>query len=108
MRRGTTPTISLEIPFNADDIQVLWVTFSQGNTVPPTEIFTKELGDEGVILEDGLVTIEFSQEDTLAFAKTGLPKVQTQMRILFNDGKADASNIVDFPVGIILRDGVIA
>ena len=107
MRRGTTPTIELEIPFKADEISVLWVTFAQGGTVPPTEILTKANGDAGVNIEDGLVTIGFTQEDTLLFAKTGLPKVQLQIRVLLTDGTADASNIVDFPVGLILRDRVI-
>lgn len=107
MRRGTTPTIELEIPFDADDLSVVWVTFAQGSTVPPTEVLTKMNGDEGVTIEDGLITIAFSQEDTLLFAKTGLPKVQVQIRVLLTDGSADASNIVDFPVGLILRDGVI-
>lgn len=107
MRRGTTPTIELEIPFKADEMQVIWVTFAQGNTVPPKEVLTKTNEDEGVTVEDGLITIAFTQEDTLLFEKTGLPKVQVQIRILFTDGSADASNIVDFPVGLILRDGVI-
>lgn len=107
MRRGTTPTIELEIPFKADEIDVLWVTFAQGGTVPPTEILTKMLGDTGVNVEDELITIRFSQEDTLLFAKTGVPKVQCQVRVLLTDGSADASNIVDFPVGLILRDGII-
>lgn len=107
MRRGTTPTITLNIPFEASDISVAWITFAQGGSNPATEILTKTLTDDGVTLEDGKIIVEFSQEDTLAFAKTGLPKVQVQVRILFADGSADASNIVDMAVGPILKDGVI-
>lgn len=108
MRRGTTPTIEYDIPFKAEEIDELWVTFSQGNNNPPTEVLTKTLEDEGVELEDYIVKITFSQADTLKFHKSGLPKVQSQLRILFTDGSADASNIISFNVGLILKDGVIS
>ena len=108
MRRGTTPTIEYEIPFDAAEIANIWVTFSQGEFNPPKEILTKVLGGEGVELTDKLVKITFTQADTLLFAKSGTPKVQSQIRILFTDGTADASNIVSFNVGLILKDGVIS
>ena len=119
MRRGTTPTIELGIaPYTAEDFDVMWVTFSQGTSddlrqiqaggpLPP-EIFTKHKGDEGVTLEGQTVTIKFTQQDTLKFNKNGKPLVFAQIRCLLTDGDADASNIVSFPVGVILKDGVIA
>lgn len=116
MRRGTTPTIQFDIPFESSEISSAWITFSQGNTTPPAEVFTKTLEDEGVEIVDTVfdggvngstIEIVLSQEDTLKFAKTGAPKVQAQIRILFTDGTADASNIVGFPVGLILKEGVI-
>lgn len=116
MRRGTTPTIQLDIPFESSDIQSAWITFSQGNTTPPAEVFTKTLNDEGVSITDTVfdnnlngstITIELSQSDTLKFSKVGSPKAQVQIRLLFTDGTADASNIVGFNVGLILKEGVI-
>ena len=119
MRRGTTPTIELGIaPYTAEDFDVMWVTFAQGTsddlrmiqsggTLPP-EVFTKYKGDEGVTLEGQTVTIKFTQEDTLKFNVYGKPLVFAQIRCLLTDGDADASNIVSFPVGAILKGGVIA
>lgn len=109
MRRGTTPSLEFEIPFKAEELQSVWITFSQGNTVPPTEVLTKTLEDQDeVVLEDNLITVYLTQEDTLKFSKVGNPKVQAQIRVLKTDGSADASNIVGFPVGIILKEGVIS
>lgn len=119
MRRGTTPTIELGIsPYTAEDFDVMWVTFAQGDasdlariqaggSIPP-EVFTKYKGDEGVTLEGQTVTIKFTQLDTLKFNKSGKPLVFAQIRCLLTDGDADASDIVSFPVGVILKDGVIS
>lgn len=101
MRRGTTPTITLNIPFAAADVSVVWITFvSDGE-----ELFTKTLSDTGVTLEDNKITIALTQQETLGFT-TGA-RVSMQIRILTADGNAVASDISTFTAEKILKDGVI-
>lgn len=105
--RGTTPTLQFQIPFLAEDIDLLWVTFSQGSGTPPKEILTKTQSDAGIEITDNLVNVTLSQEETLLFAKVGTPSVSVQIRLKTTEGSAEASNIIKFPVGIILKEGVI-
>lgn len=118
MRRGTTPTMEFEVPFKAADVSTLWVTFSQSNEpllkilqaggpLPPI-ILTKTSGESGMAIEDNLVTVQLTQVESLKFDTTGLPLVFAQIRVLFTNGEADASDVVEFPVKVILKDGVIA
>lgn len=101
MRRGTTPSITINIPFAADDVSVAWITF----VVDGTEQFTKDLTSSGVTLEDNKITIKLTQTETLGFA-TG-DRVNMQIRILTADGNAVASDISAFTAEKILKDGII-
>lgn len=105
--RGTTPTLSFQIPFDAEELELVWITFSQGQTIPPKEILTKTQEDENVEINDKLIRVTLTQYETLLFNKTGQPSVDVQIRIKKTDGTAEASNIIRFPVGIILKEGVI-
>jgi len=105
--RGTTPVLQFKVPFKKDEVELVWVTFSQGTTIPPKEILTITQFDAEFDMEDNLVLISLSQEDTLLFAKAGTPSVSVQMRIRKPDGTALASNILKFSIGMILKNGVI-
>lgn len=103
MKRGTTPTITINIPYDAVDVAACWVTFTQGGT----EVMTKTLESEGVTLTDGAITIELTQTETLAFEASGLQQVKMQVRIKTTDGKAVASDITTFLAERILKEGII-
>ena len=100
MRRGTTPTFQFSIDFDLTDWDV-YVTFTQGSN----RLLTRK---DAVIAatEDGCtVTVELTQEETLAF-KVG--KASAQVRAEKNDGAdAVATTIFDFTVGDILLNGEI-
>lgn len=109
MRRGTTPTINLSVPYASYDIARAWITFAQRGTI----ILNKELTDPGVEIEDiteqdesvhAVIHVSLTQEDTLAF--TANP-AELQVRLLMNDGKANASGIYNINMARIIKDGVI-
>lgn len=100
MRRGTTPTISVDLDFDTDEAQEVWFTIKQGKT----EI-TKEKGD--IIKTDNGFEVTLTQSETLELDENG-PACMAQVRILTPEGKAIASNVVYIDVEQILKDGVIS
>lgn len=99
MRRGTTPTHTFTTDLDLTAAEVLFVTYKQqGKT-----IVEKDIGE--VMLEPEQISLELSQDDTLAFSTTG--EVQIQIRARFAGGEAVASNIIRVPAEAILKDGVI-
>ena len=56
-------------------------------------------------VEAGVVTVQLTQEDTLAFQNKGA--VQIQIRLRTAAGDALASDIIKVDVGRVLKDGVI-
>lgn len=100
MRRGTTPTLTFTMPFTADQVAVVYITFSQG----PSVVLEKS---EDVAVADKSLTVTLTQEDTLAFNPTGNPQVNIQVRIRLTDGSAAASQIINTTAGMILKNGVI-
>ncbi len=103
MIRGTTPTNRIKTDIDLTGARVI-LTYSQGGNV----VFEKT-GDDLTIeqTEDGKyeVSTVLSQEDTLEL-KADL-KVRVQIRAIFENGNAIASNIMESTVGEILKDGVI-
>ena len=103
MRRGTDPQLKFKIPYTADLIDDGYVTFNQkGETV-----IEKMLSDEDVTITDYSIAVVLSQEETLKFSANCKYPVMAQIRIKLDGGTAVASNIVEIPVGAILKDGVI-
>lgn len=104
MRRGTTPTITLDTSYAASEIAEAWITFSQA-----AEVFTKTLDDEGVTVSDYEIKIELSQEDTLKLdsgpSEQSFVKVKGRMRL--TNGKAVGTRTVLLPVKGTAKEGVI-
>ena len=98
MRRGTTPTITISTDVDLSAASNLFVTFTQGNVT----IFEKTLSD--VTVSSTAVSVELTQEDTLALASGA--SVEFQIRATVGDAKL-ASNIMASSVERILKNGVI-
>lgn len=101
MRRGTTPTLTFTTPYAADLIQAGFITFSQRGAI----IADIPISDENVTVADNAISVELTQEQTLAM--TTADTCKAQIRLLMESGKAAASNIVQIPVCAILKDGEI-
>lgn len=101
MRRGTTPTLTFTTPYEAAIIQSGYLTFNQRGT----KVLDIPLDDPSVTIEDEAISIELTQEQTLAFT-TAAP-AQAQIRAMLTSNKAVASNIVQVPICAILKDGEI-
>ena len=99
MRRGTTSTISFELPFSGDNIKSLRLVISQNDQV----VITKT--HEDCTINENTISAFLSQTDTLALKGNQFAKVQ--IRALMNDGQASASNIYEMFIEDILEDGVI-
>jgi len=104
MRRGTTPTVMIDIPYAASEIDKAWITFSQGG-----EVFSKTLEDDGVELSSNTITVRLSQEDTLKLdaGRSGQSFVKVQARFLLIDGSATGTNTLLLPVMKVEKGGVI-
>ena len=104
MRRGTTPTLTLTIPYEASEINSGYITFAQDGIT----ILEKELSDEAIVISDQEIDIYLTQAETLAFKTTGTNRlVRLQCRLKLTTGEVVASNIVEFYVRPILKDGEI-
>lgn len=98
MRRGTTPTLKIKINgANVKEFSKIYVTFKQGET----EV-TKTTED--IDIEDNLLSIWLSQEDTLKFVHG---HVDVQLRAITENGVAVASSIQMLFMDEILKEGVI-
>lgn len=106
MYRGTTPSITFRInnSFELTHIKQVWVTFKSKFAEITYDIDHVELD-----LENNMIRVQMSQEDTLAFTMKGkyIEKVEAQMRFLDDEDKAFASNIVTVDMLRILKEGVI-
>ncbi len=98
MKRGTTPTNTFKTNIDLTGATV-FVTYAQGG-----KTVLEKAGEDLEITEEA-VAVRLSQEDTLAFSAS--QRVSIQIRCVFPDGTACASNIMSADVGGILKDGVI-
>ncbi len=99
MRRGTTPTFTIDCPDIDLTNYTVYVTIKQG-----THELT--LTPECTATEDGCVlTVRLTQEQTLAFAASR--DAEMQVRAVDAAGNAPASDIMHVDVNRILREGVI-
>lgn len=105
MIRGTTPKhLFSELPFAADDVKQIWITYFQnGKDVLTKDITSVELTDDPES-ETSTAAVQLSQQDTLLF--TG-GSATIQLRVLLNDDTALASNEVVIDVGRIIKNGPI-
>ena len=99
MKRGTTPTNTFKTNIDLTGATV-FLTYSQRGRV-----VLEKTGDDLEISAEAVVT-RLTQKDTLGF--DALQKVSIQIRYVFPDGTAGASNIMTASVGEILKDGEIS
>lgn len=99
MRRGTTPTITFNLPFSVTTINNCEVYFAQNDEL----LLTKEESD--CVLSGSTLSVTLTQNDTLLFDDE--EKLQVQVRFVFTDGSVDATEVVKEKVNKILKDGVI-
>lgn len=99
MKRGTTPTNTFKTNIDLTGATV-FLTYSQRGRV-----VLEKTGEDLEISAEAIVT-RLTQKDTLGF--DALQKVSIQIRYVFPDGTAGASNIMTASVGEILKDGEIS
>lgn len=97
MRRGSTPVNTFDVDIDLRDATV-FVSYEQGGAV-----VVEKTGTD-LTIESDKITLTLTQEDTLAFKPGG---VDIQIRYVFPNGAADASNIIRTTFERIIKDGVI-
>lgn len=97
MRRGSTPTNTFDLDIDLRDATV-YISYEQDGAV-----VIEKTGDALTVSEDKIV-LTLTQEDTLKF-RPGT--VLIQIRYVFPNGVADASDIIQTSFGRIIKDGVI-
>lgn len=97
--RGCTCKTSFPIPYRAEDILALFITYQQ-NKITKVE---KELSE--CTFEDGKVSVNLSQEQTLSFEV--LVPIRVQIRVRLKDGTATKSTIMETYTDEVLKGGVI-
>lgn len=101
MIRGTTPTLKFKTPYSASLVSGGFITFSQRGSV----VIDKPIDDESVTVSDNSVQVELTQKETLSLTTVDVCKIQ--VRLVLASGKRAASNVLEVPVGMILKDGEI-
>ena len=101
LQRGTTPVHSFTLPDDLKGVELaaLYITYAQSGTVR-----LEKTMDE-VTVDSGVITVQLTQEDTLLFRAKATVRIQIRLRTAAGD--ALASDVIEVPVGAILKDGVI-
>lgn len=101
LQRGTTPVHSFTLPDDLKEVELaaLYITYAQSGTVR-----LEKTMDE-VAVDSGVITVQLTQEDTLLFRAKATVRIQIRLRTVAGD--ALASDVIEVPVGAILKDGVI-
>jgi hypothetical protein len=97
--RGTTPTVTFNLPFDVSTIRNCEVYFAQNDEL----LVTKAIED--CVLEDRTLSVTLTQSDTLQFDDDA--KLEMQIRFVFTNGAVDATQIIKGKIGRILKDGEI-
>jgi len=99
MRIGTTPTHQFILPFDADSISAIEITYCQNRQV----ILQKYKKD--CTIEGNTVSVTLSQEETFHFR--GDTKVEIQIRVVTDDGKVCSSDVIYVNCGRCLSSEVL-
>ena len=102
MKRGTTPTLAFTFPYAGDTVKQLEVALAQRSGV----VLTRTLEQAELDEQAQQLRIRLTQEETMLFS-AGYA-VEMQIRVLFQDGSAIASDIMTTTVERLLREGVLA
>ena len=99
MRRGTTPTLIFDLPFDTSMITEAWVTVAQGgeNVIDKTTV--------DCVFEGNSISVKLTQAETLALNSSTRTEIQLRVRTV--DGDALASDIFTENAERILKDGEI-
>lgn len=104
MYRGTTPNQIFKLDFLLENVDKLYISYSQNGEV----VIEKELADLTITTDEitGFSVISFlmSQDDSLLFIDED---ILIQIRIKFVDTTAIASEIIRTHINDILKDGEI-
>ncbi|MGF6375131.1 putative nucleic-acid-binding protein [Clostridiales Family XIII bacterium PM5-7] len=101
--RGTTPTHNFAMPFSIEDISEVIIAYVQDDEI----VIEKEKGDIELDLENNIMSVQLSQEETLRFAvkdKYIDNIVLIQVRVILIDNYAYASDIIREKVADVLVD----
>ncbi len=95
MRRGTTPTITIDIPYKVSEIDSGRIVFAQG-----CKVLEKTLTDSGVSLSNYQIELVLTQAETLRFSSgpAGQAYAKLQVKLKLADGKVVESTEDMFPV----------
>ena len=99
MIRGTTPTLEFVLPFDANVLTTVYVTFAQKGEI----VLEKTLED--CVCGDNRITVKLTQEETLKLVGGSFTEIQ--IRAKTEDGNALASNIMYEATERILKEDVI-
>lgn len=97
MRRGSTPTNTFDVDVDLQSATV-FVSYEQDGVI------VLEKTGEDLTVTDKVITLTMTQEETLMFHPG---KVLIQIRYVFPNGSADASEIISTSFERIIKDGVI-
>lgn len=98
MRRYTTPTHQFALPFKAEDVAALRLTYVQDNKI----VLEKTKAD---LKTDGnLWSITLTQEESALFS---VGYASAQIRVVTTNGKALASGVMTLRVGGVFHEGVL-
>lgn len=100
MRKGTTPTHEFVLPFSADMIGAVEITYAQSGAV----ILTKKT--EECALNDNIISVTLSQEDTFLFNSNII--VDCQIRVLTTGGDVLSSDVCPVACERCLSNEVLA
>lgn len=99
MRRGTTPTLTFELPFHCGLITALNIAFAQEEEV------VLEKGLDDCVVNENTLEVTLTEDDTLAL---DCKKRYVEIQLRVGCGKTKkASNIIKTPVDRILKDGCL-
>ena len=98
MIRGTTPTLTFQLPFACSQITALNIAFAQKNQI----VLEKTLRD--CSMDGRTITVRLSEEETLRFNSSQV--VELQLRLACGETKL-ASNIMKTTAERILKDGCL-
>lgn len=97
--RGTTPKLEFILPFNADQLESIFVTLVQSDGVVIEKV------KKDIICEGNKISFRMTQSDTLKLKAE--ETVEIQIRAKTVDGEAIASCIINERASRILKDGEI-
>lgn len=99
MIRGTTPTHIFQIPFNADTLKEVRISYAQCDEV------IVEKRTEDCTFDADTITVKLTQDETLKFSHGKTADIQLRVKLL--DGNVLATRTMRVDVGEILNDEVL-